>query len=138
MVSQTHSRVLATGLMVVEDNLRRIRNLFDEAGWRAMVAYSDDIAPEGRTKTLKAIGEMVQEISAIRKAYKLHTRVRSKSHEAETLVSAIWATLEDLKPEKVGKAYGRLEGESAEQLGHHIQRLLAKTGELSRIIRSNR
>ncbi len=138
MVSQTHSRVLATGLMVVEDNLRRIRNLFDETGWRAMVAYSDDIAPEGKMKMLKAMGEMVQEISDIRKAYNLHTRARSKSHEAETWVSAIWATLEDLKPEKVGKAYGRLEGESAEQLGRHIQRLLAKAGELRRIIRSNR
>jgi len=135
-ISKNHSRVLSTGITVVEDNLQRMRSLLSESGRRTMVEYRDDMPPRRRGKVLEAIDAMIAEISAFREAYRLEVQVRSKSHEAQALLSMTWATLEDLRPEKIGKAYGRLDGDPVEDLRARVRGLSDRIGELRRIVAS--
>lgn len=132
-MNENHKRVLTSDLLIIEEQLHQIsQELQQTAEDHDAILQStiNDINPETRTKMLDIAKSMLDEIREIKELFSLEVAHKSLRWHIITLLSEIWNTLDALKPEKVGRAFGQMPDEVQDAWRPHISRLSSMLDEL--------
>jgi hypothetical protein len=113
-----------SGLYLAEKNLNMIMQMFVRLNERSVMrSIRNDIRPEVKSRMLKLIDSMFSEITLLKETFNLETEQESASWRVHSLISEVWAVLEDCMPEKL-TGYGKMTEEDAHIVKQHIGALL--------------
>jgi hypothetical protein len=132
-MDENHKRVLTSDLIIIEEQLHQISQELQQTGEECDVVLQstiNDIDPETRIKILDIARSMLDEIRQIKELFSLEVTRKSLRWHIIALLSEIWNTLEALKPEKVGRAFGQMPDEVQDAWRPHISRLSNMLDEL--------
>jgi hypothetical protein len=132
-MDENHKRVLTSDLIIIEEHLHRISHELQQRGEESDIALEytvNDIDPEARTKLLDIARSMLDEIRQIKELFGLSVAHKSLRWHIIALLSEIWNTLDVLKPEKVGRAFGQMPDDVQDAWRPHISRLSNMLDEL--------
>jgi len=68
----------------------------------------NDIDPKTRKKIHDVVTSMLDEINQIKELFNLEPAEKSLRWAITSMLSEIWMILEDLRPEKISRAYGQM------------------------------
>jgi len=134
-MDENHKRVLTSDLLIVEEHLHQITRELQQRGEESDVVLQskvNDIDPETRMKLLDIARSMLDEIRQIKELFGLAVAHKSLRWHIIALLSEIWNTLDALKPEKVGRAFGQMPDDVQDVWRPHISRLSNMLDELYR------
>jgi hypothetical protein len=135
-MQETVASAVKSGLYVVEDNLNMIMRMFVRPNQRSIMrATRDDIHSAVKSRMLAIIDSMFGEIAYLKKTFNLKTDQDSATWRVHSHVSAIWAILEDCRPDKL-KGYGSLTQQETDTLSRHIGALLQMNDQLLEELRT--
>jgi hypothetical protein len=126
-MNENHRRTLSTSLRIIERYLNMIdRELASENITRSLILTStiNDIDHETRKRILESTASMLEGIKRINEEFKLEKDEMPLKRLLCSLLAEIKVILEELKPEKMEKAYGHLSEADRKQLKPHILNLL--------------
>jgi len=132
-MNENHRRVLTSDLLIIEEQLHQISQELQQTGEESdavLRSTINDIDPETRTKMLDIARSMLDEIRRIKGLFGLEVTRKSLRWHIITKLSEIWNTLEALKPEKVGRAFGQMPDDVQDAWRPHISRLSNMLDEL--------
>ena len=132
-MNENHKRVLTSDLLIIEERLHQITQELQQTGEEfdaVLQSKINDIDPETRIKMLDIARSMLDEIRQIKQLFSLGVAHRSLRWHVITLLSGIWNTLDALKPEKVGRAFGQMPDDVQDAWSPHISRLSNMLDEL--------
>jgi len=130
---ENHNRVLRSGLLIIERRLRQIDQELRQTGEEAdsiLESTVNDIDPKTRKRIIDAVASMLDEINQIKELFNLEPAEKSLRWEITSMPSEIWTILEDLRPEKISRAYGQMSDDAQHALRPHITRLLNMVDEI--------
>ncbi|MGA2239267.1 MAG: hypothetical protein ABSG74_08655 [Candidatus Bathyarchaeia archaeon] len=125
-MNENHKRVLTSDFLIIEERLHQISQELQQTGEESdsvLQSTINDIDPETRTKMLDIAKSMLDEIRQIKELFSLEVAHKSLRWHVITLLSEIWNTLDALKPEKVGRAFGQMPDDGQDAWKPHISRL---------------
>lgn len=124
-MNENHIRVLSTALAVVEQNLEKIRHvILKEPEHSGLLKYDDDVPPAKVRSVLQLIEKEEEEIRRFKESLHLDMKVISKAREIDSLVSLTSTIVEDLRPEKISKSYGKMNEADQERIRPQIMKML--------------
>jgi hypothetical protein len=132
-MEEDHKRVLASDLLIMEKHLHQISQELQQTGEEADIVLQstiNDVDPETRIKLLDIAGLMLDEIRQIKELFSLEVADKSLRWHIIALLSEIWNTLDALKPEKVGRAFGQIPDDVQDVWRPHISKLSNMLDEL--------
>jgi hypothetical protein len=125
-MDKDHKRILTSDLLVIERRLRQIGQDLEQTSEESdsvLQSTINDIDPETRTKMLDIANSMLDEIKHIKELFNLEVAHKSLRWHIIATLSEIWITLNDLKPEKVSRAFGQMSDDVQDAWSLHITRL---------------
>jgi uncharacterized protein YukE len=125
-MDENHKRVLGSSLLTIERRLRQIGRDLQQTGEEAdsvLQSTINDIDQETRTKMLDIAKSMLDEIKQIKELFSLEVAHKSLRWHIIATLSEIWSILDDLKPDKVGRAFGQMSDDVQDAWRPHISRL---------------
>jgi uncharacterized protein YukE len=125
-MNENHKRVLTSDLLIIEEQLHQMSQELQQTGEEpdaVLQSTINDIDPETRTKMLDIAKSMLDEIRQIEELFNLEVTHKSLRWHIITQLSEIWNTLDALKPEKVGRAFGQMPDDVQDAWRPHISRL---------------
>ncbi|MBS7650655.1 MAG: hypothetical protein QXI59_06330 [Candidatus Bathyarchaeia archaeon] len=126
-MDENHRRALNTSLRIIERYLNMINGeLAYENATRNLILTStiNDIDHETRTRILEVTASMLDGIKKMKEEYKLEKDEMPLKRLLCSLLAEIKVILEELKPEKMEKAYGQISEADRKLLKPHILNLL--------------
>jgi hypothetical protein len=135
IVKDNHRRVLTSDLLIIEERLHQMRQELQQTGEEpdaVLQSTINDIDPETRTRVIDIAKSMLDEIGQIKELYALEVAHKSLRWHITAMLSEIWSILEDLKPEKVSRAFGQIPDDVQQVWRLHISRLSAMLDDLYR------
>ena len=132
-MNENHKRVLTSDLLIIEEQLHQISQELRRTGEdhdAILQSTINDIDPEKRIKMLDIAKSMLDEIRQIKELFNLKVTHKSLRWHIITQLSEIWNTLDALKPEKVGRAFGQMPDDVQDAWRPHISRLSNMLDEL--------
>jgi len=132
-MEENHKRVLGSSLLIIERRLRQIGQDLQQTGEEAdsvLQSTINDIDPETRRRIVDVVTSMLDEINQIKELFNLEVAHKSLRWHISATLSEIWSTLDDLKPEKVGRAFGQMPDDVQDAWRPHISRLSNMLDEL--------
>jgi len=132
-MKDNHKRVLTSDLLIIEEQLHQISQELQQTGEESdavLQSTINDIDPKTRTKMLDIARSMLDEIRQIKELFSLEVTHKSLRWHIITQLSEIWNTLDALKPEKVGRAFGQMPDDVQDAWRPHISRLSNMLDEL--------
>lgn len=126
-MDENHRRALNTSLRIIERYLNMINGeLAYENATRNLILTStiNDIDHETRTRILEVTASMLDGIKKMKEEYKLEKDEMPLKRLLCSLLAEIKVILEELKPEKMEKAYGQISEADRKLLNPHILNLL--------------
>ena len=136
-MNENHKRVLTSDLLIIEEQLHQISQELQQTGEESdavLQSTINDIDSETRTKMLDITRSMLDEIRQIKKLFGLGVAHKSLRWHIITQLSEIWNILADLKPEKVGRAFGQMSDDVQDAWRPHISRLSNMLDELYALV----
>jgi uncharacterized protein YukE len=134
-MDDNHKRVLGSSLQIIERRLRQIRQDLQQSGEEAdsvLQSTINDIDPETTRRITDAVTSMLDEINQTKELFNLEVDHKALRWHIITTLSEIWNILDDLKPEKVSRAFGQMSDEVQDAWRPHITRLSKMVDELDR------
>jgi hypothetical protein len=125
-MDENHKRVLTSDLLIIEERLHQISEELQQTGEESDIVLQrtvNDIDPEKRSKMLDITKSMLDEIKQIKELFGLEFVPKSIRWHIIALLSEIWNILDDLKPEKVSRAFGQMSDDVQDAWRPHISRL---------------
>jgi uncharacterized protein YukE len=125
-MDENHKRVLGSSLQIIERRLRQISQDLQQASKGSdsvLQSTINDIDPETRIKMLDIAKSMLDEINQIKELFNLEAANKSLRWHIIATLSEIWNILDDLKPEKVSRAFGQMPDDVQEAWRPHTTRL---------------
>ena len=132
-MEENHKRVLGSSLSIIERRLRQIAQDLQQTGEETdavLQSTINDIDPETRRRIIDVVTSMLDEINQIKELFNLEATHKSLRWHIITQLSEIWNTLDALKPEKVGRAFGQMSDDVQDAWRPHISRLSNMLDEL--------
>jgi hypothetical protein len=134
-MDENHKRVLGSSLSIIERRLRQIGQDLQQTGEEAdsvLQSTINDIDLETRRRIIDVVASMLDEISQIKELFNLEVAHKSLRWHIIATLSEIWNILDDLKPEKVGRAFGHMSDDVQDAWRSHITRLSNMVDDLFR------
>jgi hypothetical protein len=134
-MDENHKRVLRSDLLIIEEHLHEITRELRQTGEESdavLQSRINDIDPERKTKLLDTVKSMLDEIRQIKEIFGLAVTGKSVRWHIIAVLSEIWNTLDALKPEKVGQAFGQMPDDVQNVWRPYISRLSNMLDELYR------
>jgi len=134
-MDENHKRVLASDLLIIEERLLQIIEALQQTDEQTDVVLRStvsDIDSGRRTRLLGTIRSMLDEIKQIKEQFGLEIASKSLRWHIIARLSEIWSILSDLKPEKIGRAFGQMSDDVQEVWRPHISKLSNMLDELYR------
>jgi uncharacterized protein YukE len=125
-MDENHKRVLTSDLLIIEERLHQISEELQQTGEESDTVLQrtvNDIDPEKRSKMLDITKSMLDEIKQIKEVFGLEFAHKSIRWHIIAVLSEIWNILDDLKPEKVSRAFGQMSDDVQDAWRPHISRL---------------
>ena len=125
-MDENHKRVLGSSLLVIERRLRQIGQDLQQSGEEAdsvLQSTINDVDPETRRRIIDVVTSMLDEINQIKELFNLEVVHQSLRWHIIATLSEIWSILDDLKPDKVGRAFGQMSDDVQDAWRPHISRL---------------
>jgi len=133
-MNENHRRALRSYLYVVERDRHYIHSQLESHANNSVSYFTrNDIDPETKTRVLTMTKTMLDEIERTMEKFNLESKEESARRNILSVLSEIWAILEDTRPEKL-KAYGSMSERDRELLTPHIQRLLRILDEVFEVL----
>jgi len=136
-LKESHERALRSSLIVVEDNLRRLRDLLKEANPPIEQAITfnriNNINPKSKLRMANVITDMLNEIKQMKELFDLRTEQIDLRAEISAALNEIWIILIDLVPERF-KTYGELSESERASIEPHITLLLSQLDEINKVL----
>jgi hypothetical protein len=133
MMNENHKRALGTSLRVIERHLNTISEELEKNDRNSNVILNSimhDVDPHTKKKILTVTASMLEEIRQLKEIFKLEKHEASLRRLVYSTIIEIWIILEDLRPEKLAKAYGRISDTDKKLLEPHILKLLKMLNEI--------
>jgi len=133
---ESHERALMSGLFVIECDLQRMKaSLRDYGSAEQAITYRvrDNVDHESKSKILKVITAMLEEIRQMKETFELEADERSLKAEIGAALTEIWTILVDLEPERL-RGYGYLSESEKALIETHVSILLSKLDELVKLL----
>jgi len=133
MMNENHRRALGSSLVIIERDLHTITEKLeqDSKDFGSILESSIyDVDPQTKKRVLNVAVSMLDEIRELKEKFKLERGDQSLSRWMSSVLTEIWIILEDLRPEKLAKAYGRISDIDKKLLEPHILKLLRMLDEI--------
>jgi len=133
MMNENHRRALGSSLQLIERYLNMISEELDREGKNLSSILDSiiyDVDPHTKKKILNVAASMLDEIRQLKETFKLERNEKSLRRWVYSTLVGVWIILEDLRPEKLTKAYGRMSDADKKLLGPHILKLLRMLDEI--------
>ena len=134
-MDDNHKRVLGSSLQIIERRLRQIRQDLQQSGEEAdsvLQSTINDIDPETTRRITDAVTSMLDEINQTKELFNLEVDHKALRWHIITTLSEIWNILDDLKPEKVSRAFGHMSDDVQDAWRPHTTRLSNMVDDLLR------
>jgi len=135
-LNESHERALMSGLFVIEGDLQRVKaSLGDYGSAEQVITYRvrDNVDHESKSKILKVITAMLEEIRRMKETFELEADERNLKAEIGAALTEIWIILVDFEPEKL-RGYGYLSESEKALIETHVSILLSKLDELVKLL----
>jgi len=132
-MNENHRRALGSSLVIIERDLHTItEKLEQDSKDTGSILESSiyDVDPKTKKRILNVTASMLDEIRELKEKFKLERGDQSLSRWMSSVLTEIWIILEDLRPEKLAKAYGRISDIDKKLLEPHILKLLRMLDEI--------
>ena len=132
-MNENHRRALGSSLVIIERDLHTITEKLeqDSKDFGSILESSIyDVDPQTKKRVLNVAVSMLDEIRELKEKFKLERGDQSLSRWMSSVLTEIWIILEDLRPEKLAKAYGRISDIDKKLLEPHILKLLRMLDEI--------
>jgi len=134
-MDENHKRVLGSSLQIRERRLRQIGQDLQQTGEEAdsvLQSTINDIDPETRRRIIDVATSMLDEINQIKQLFNLEVAHKSLRWHIIATLSEIRNILDDLKPEKVSRAFGQMSDDVQNAWRPHTTRLSNMVDDLFR------
>jgi len=135
---ESHERALRSSLIVIEDNLQRVRALLKEGNpTQQTITYHrlDNIDLISKPKMVDVIRDILNEIKQMKELFEIETEKINLRAEISAALDEVWIILADLEPERF-KAYGELSDSDKALIEPHVVSLQNKLDKLNLLLRS--
>jgi len=132
-MNESPRRALGSSLLIIERDLHTIIEKLQQASKDSgsiLESSIYDVDPQTKKRMLSVTASMLDEIRELKETFKLEKSDHSLSRWVYSVLTEIWIILEDLRPEKLVKAYGRISDTDRKLLEPHILRLLRMLDEI--------
>jgi len=133
MMNENHKRALGTSLQVIERHLNTINEELDQNHKNSNSILNSiiyDVNPQTKKTILNVTASMLEEIRQLKEIFNLEKYETSLRRLVYSTMIEIWTILEDLRPERLAKAYGRISDTDKKLLETHILKLLETLDEI--------
>jgi len=133
MMNENHKRALGTSLQVIERHLNTINEELDQNHKNSNSILNSiiyDVNPQTKKTILNVTASMLEEIRQLKEIFNLEKYETSLRRLVYSTMIEIWTILEDLRPERLAKAYGRISDTDKKLLEPHILKLLETLDEI--------
>jgi len=132
-MNENHKRALGTSLQVIERHLNTINEELDQNHKNSNSILNSiiyDVNPQTKKTILNVTASMLEEIRQLKEIFNLEKYETSLRRLVYSTMIEIWTILEDLRPERLAKAYGRISDTDKKLLEPHILKLLETLDEI--------
>jgi len=132
-MNESPRRALGSSLLIIERDLHTITEKLEQASMDSgsiLESSIYDVDPQTKKRILNVAASMLDEIRQLKETFKLERSDQSLSRWVYSVLTEIWIILQDLRPEKLAKAYGRISDTDRKLLEPHILRLLRMLDEI--------
>jgi hypothetical protein len=126
-MNDNYLRILRVRLLLIEKCLRDIIDKLEYDSRNSifiMYSFKNTIDYDRRTRLLRIINSMLDEINQMKKNFALESEELSVIRSIMGNLDDIWTTLEDTRPEKLSEGYGIMSKVDEDILRHGILKLL--------------
>jgi hypothetical protein len=126
-MNDNYLRILRVRLLLIEKCLRDIIDKLEYDSRNSifiMYSFKNTIYYDRRTRLLRIINSMLDEINQMKKNFALESEELSVIRSIMGNLDDIWTTLEDTRPEKLSEGYGIMSKVDEDILRHGILKLL--------------
>jgi len=129
-LSESHRRVIGSGMLIVDAAAVRMLNLLESRSSPPAMNVIEGSVTEREREHLRArLKELQSLIASFVQKYDLQPSRKNLRRILTSDVSQIWVTLEDCRPTRI-RGYGAMPESSAELLESDLQRMLRIATEL--------
>lgn len=125
MLTDNQKRRIAITIRFLREDLHKLEQL---------LTGDNDISPNKRKDLLDTISLVRQRSDALSADFDLQERPGTASREANGILSALWADLQEIKSDKL-RSYGKVSPEIESDFDPEIDRIMDLISEMQRILR---